>query len=204
MTAPVRVNLLAPPTLTLTLPLRTRRLVLRDFSPDDLPAMRAYAGDSQVLEHVLYEARDATQLRAHLDRVLASQRNRPRRAWELAIVVQRTGRVIGTCDLALTGRREADVGYMLARRHWGHGYATEAAAALVEHAFVQLAVERVYALVDVGNERSRRVLEKAGLRWEALLRRHAHAKGRWWDCHRYGLDRAEWLRTRGDREALAS
>jgi RimJ/RimL family protein N-acetyltransferase len=196
------VDALAPPTLTL--PLRTRRLLLRDFTPEDLAAMRAYAGDAQVLEHVLYEARDAAQLRTHLERVLASQRNRPRRAWELAIVVQRTGRVIGTCDLALAGRQEADLGYMLARRHWGHGYATEAASALVEQAFRQLAVERVHALVDVGNDRSRRVLEKAGLHWEALLRRHAHAKGRWWDCHRYGASRAEWQRARAGREALAS
>jgi RimJ/RimL family protein N-acetyltransferase len=194
------VNLLPVPTLTL--PLRTRRLLLRDFTADDLPAMRAYASDSQVLEHVLYEARDGVQLRSHLDRVIGSQRNRPRRAWELAIVVQRTGRVIGTCDLALTGRREADIGYMLARRHWGHGYATEAAGALVEQAFGQLGVERVYALVEIANERSRRVLEKAGLRWEALLRRHAHAKGRWWDCHLYALQRTEWQRAR--QEAIAS
>jgi RimJ/RimL family protein N-acetyltransferase len=202
MTALLRMDPLALPTLTL--PLRTRRLLLRDFTTADLPAMRAYAGDAQVLEHVLYEARDAVQLRRHLDRVLASQSHRPRRAWELAIVVQRTGRVIGTCDLAVAGRREADLGYMLARRHWGHGYATEAASALVDHAFAQLAVERVCALVDVGNERSRRVLEKAGLHWEALLRRHAHAKGRWWDCHRYGLSRAEWQRACADGEALAS
>lgn len=202
MTASRRTNPLAPPTLTL--PLRTRRLLLRDFTASDLPAMRAYAGDAQVLEHVLYEARDAGQLQAHLDRVLDSQRNRPRRAWELAVVVQRTGRVIGTCDLAVAGRREADLGYMLARRHWGHGYATEAATALVDHAFAQLGVERVYALVDVGNERSRRVLEKSGLHWEALLRRHAHAKGRWWDCNRYGLSRAEWQQARATGQALAS
>lgn len=186
------------------LPLRTRRLVLRDFTADDLPAMRTYAGDAQVLEHVLYEARDTAQLRAHLERVLDSQRNRPRRAWELAIVVQRTGRVIGTCDLASTGRREADLGYMLARRYWGRGYATEATAALVDAAFGQLALDRVHAFVDVGNERSRRVLEKAGLRWEALQRRHAHAKGRWWDCNRYGLARDEWAGARAQRQAVAS
>jgi RimJ/RimL family protein N-acetyltransferase len=192
------------PAPTLTLPVKTRRLLLRDFVEEDLAAMRSYAADAQVLEHVLYEARDAAELRSHLSRVLGAQRNRPRRAWELAIVVQRTGRVIGTCDLALTARREADLGYMLARRHWGHGYATEAATALVDHAFESLGVERVRALVDVGNERSRRVLEKSGLQWEALLRRHAHAKGRWWDCNLYALARADWLRARRPRAALAS
>jgi ribosomal-protein-alanine N-acetyltransferase len=112
--------------------------------------------------------------------------------------------VIGTADLALTSRREADLGYMLARRYWGHGYATEAASALVAIAFGTLGVERVRALVDVGNERSRRVLEKAGLRWEALLRRHAHAKGRWWDCHLYAIERRSWRATTAEREAHAS
>lgn len=189
------------PAPSLTLPIRTRRLVLRDFAADDLAAMRSYAGDAQVLEHVLYEARDSEQLREHLDRVLAAQRARPRRAWELAIVLARTGRVIGTCDIALTGRREADVGYMLARRHWGHGYATEACGALVDLAFAELDALRVHALVEVANDRSRRVLEKAGLRWEALLRRHAHAKGRWWDCHLYALHRRDWRDARESRGA---
>lgn len=197
-----RFNLAAVPPLPL--PLRTRRLELRDFATADFDAMRAYASDSSVLEHVLYEARDGVQLREHLDRVLSAQRARPRRAWELAIVVQRTGRLIGTCDLSLTGPREADVGYMLARRYWGRGYATEAAAAVVDVAFRVLKVERVRALVDVGNERSRRVLEKAGLQWEALLRRHAHAKGRWWDCNLYALDRRTWNAARTAQQARAS
>jgi len=191
-------------TPALSLPLRTPRLVLRDFVADDLAAVRAYANDDQVLEHVLHEPRDEPELREHLDRVLAAQGNRPRRAWELAVEVARTGRVIGTCDLALTGTRtlDADLGYMLARRHWGRGYATELATALVDAAFRQLRVARVQAIVDVRNERSRRVLDNAGLHWEGLLRRHAHAKGRWWDCHLYSLRRADW-QARASRLAAA-
>jgi ribosomal-protein-alanine N-acetyltransferase len=176
----------------LPLPVRTSRLTLRDFVAADLAAVGAYAGDERVLEYVLHEQRDGRALRQYLERVLASQRLRPRRAWELAVVVTRTGRLIGTCDLALTGRAEADIGYMLARAHWGRGYATELAAALLAAAFGLLGIERVTALVEVHNDRSRRVLEKAGLRWEGLLRRHAHAKGRWWDCHRYAVTRADW------------
>lgn len=191
---------------TLTLPLRTPRLTLRDFVDDDLASIRAYASDEQVLRHVLYESRDEPALRQHLDRVLASQSIRPRRAWELAVVVTRTDRVIGTCDLALAGRREADLGYMLARAYWGRGYATEVATALLGAAFDVLRVERVSALVDVRNDRSRRVLEKAGLHWDGLLKRHAHAKGRWWDCHRYAVARRDWiaLQRPGEPEAPAT
>jgi RimJ/RimL family protein N-acetyltransferase len=177
----------------LPLPLRTPRLTLRDFVEGDLAAVRAYATDEQVLRHVLYERRDEPTLRRQLERVIASQSLRPRRAWELAVVVTRTERVIGTCDLARTGPREADLGYMLARAYWGRGYATELATALLAAAFDTLRLERVTALVDVHNDRSRHVLEKAGLRWDGLLRRHAHAKGRWWDCHRYAIARDEWL-----------
>jgi ribosomal-protein-alanine N-acetyltransferase len=175
-----------------TLPIVTRRLLLRDFVAADRPAFAAFATDTRLLSQLLYATRAGSELERQFARMLAHQQSQPRRAWELAVVTRRGGRLIGSCDLALSGRREADLGYMLARRHWGYGYATELARALVAVAFATLPVERVLAVVEVDNERSRRVLENAGLRWEALLRRHARAKGRWWDCHLYAISRVDW------------
>src|SRR5262245_457057 len=57
---------------------------------------------------------------------------------------------------------DVEVGYRLARRSWGQGIATEAASALVDHAFVRLAVPRVVAVVYPDNLPSRRVLAKLG------------------------------------------
>ena len=180
----------------LELPIRTRRLLLRDFVAADWPAFAAFASDARMLSQLLYAARAGSALEHRFARILAGQQAQPRRSWQLAVVTRRGGRIIGACDLALGGRREADLGYMLARRHWGYGYATELARALVAAAFATLRVERVLAVVEVDNERSRRVLENAGLHWQALMRRHVRAKGRWWDCHLYTI-------ARGDRAAAA-
>jgi RimJ/RimL family protein N-acetyltransferase len=81
---------------------------------------------------------------------------------------------------------------MLAREAWGHGYATETARALVRAAFDQLSASRVYATCDVANRASARVLEKAGLRREAMLERHVFAKGVWWTSFLYAIARVDW------------
>jgi RimJ/RimL family protein N-acetyltransferase len=85
-----------------------------------------------------------------------------------------------------------DLGYMLGTADWGKGYATEISRALTEAAFLQLRAERVISTVDVSNNASMRVLEKIGMRWEAVYRKHRRAKNRWWDCHLFVLPRAVW------------
>jgi RimJ/RimL family protein N-acetyltransferase len=59
---------------------------------------------------------------------------------------------------------DAELGYRLARRFWGRGYATEMSLALVRHGFEQLGLPRVVAFVDPAHLSSARVLQKAGLR----------------------------------------
>lgn len=182
---------------SLALPITTNRLVLRDFEPDDLDAVRAYALDPRVVASVLHELRSERDLTRHFSAVLNARVHRPRRSFELAIVVRRTRQVAGTCELALHGAGIAEIGYMLAHRHWGYGYATEVAAALRDAAFRKLGATRLRAFIAADNEASRRVLVKAGLHWAALRRRHARAKGRWWDCDEYELLRADWARAYG-------
>jgi [ribosomal protein S5]-alanine N-acetyltransferase len=181
-------------------PLLTRRLRLREFSADDLPAVRRYALDPKVLKPLLQELRGEQELSKHFAAVLAARLQRPRRAWQLAVELRATGEVIGACDLARVGH-VVEFGYLLARRWWGRGYGTELASAAVDAAFRALAAQRVRALVEVGNDSSRRVLEKAGLLWVACHRRHRHGRGRWWDCHEYELDRNRWAGSTPARRA---
>jgi RimJ/RimL family protein N-acetyltransferase len=79
-------------------------------------------------------------------------------------------RVIGAVSTRLD-RHMADVGYLLGRRHWGRGYATEAARAIVDWTFSVPTVHRVWATCDTENAASARVLEKIGLVLEGTLRR---------------------------------
>jgi ribosomal-protein-alanine N-acetyltransferase len=178
----------------LELPIATRRLVLREFAPGDAPALARVTRDPSVLQQAPPGSRAlAAAERAAAGRGPARSRQRSP-SWELAVIVRRSGKLIGACDLALIGARQADIGYLLARRHWGYGYGTELARALIAHGFEALGLSRITAVVTVDNERSRRLLERAGLRWQALLRQHARAAGRWRDCHLYVLERGDWRR----------
>ena len=174
------------------LPLRTDRLILREFDADDLPALSEMVGDARVRENAPGESRAlATARRASLGS--ARRRAGLIRHFELAVTTRRTAKLVGACDIAFVGPRSADIGYLIAPRHWGYGYGTEVAKALVAFGFEQLNIERLAAVVAVDNERSRRVLAKAGFQWEGLMRRHVRVAGRSWDCHLYAIDRPRWL-----------
>lgn len=175
--------------MTLALPLVTARLVLRDFRADDLTAVLAYAGDPEVMRFMFYEPRDRADAEAYLARMLASQRETPRRLYELAVERRSDARVIGGCDLTLESEREADLGYLLGRAAWGQGYATELARALVTAGFEQLGLARIFSVCAAGHRASARVLEKAGLVHEATIPRYIEARGRSWDVERYAVSR---------------
>ncbi len=176
----------------LTLPRYTPRLELRDFTRDDFDGILAYSSDPRVTRYLFFGPRDAERTAEYLDGLLASQRETPRSRFELAVVERDSERVIGACDLSRVERGVFDLGYMLSAAHWGRGYATEIARSLAEGAFLELRASRVISTVDVGNRASIRVLEKLGMRWEAVYRKHRRAKNRWWDCHLYVLPREVW------------
>jgi RimJ/RimL family protein N-acetyltransferase len=177
---------------TLQLPIRTERLTLREFVRGDLEGLHAFSSDPRVTRYLFFGPRDLAASAEYLDGLLASQREIPRTRFELAIEEHASGRLIGACDLSLIERHVVDLGYMLGAPDWGKGYATEVALALTDAAFFDLQAERVISTVDVNNRASMRVLEKVGMRWEAVYRKHRRAKNRWWDCHLYTLPRTVW------------
>jgi [ribosomal protein S5]-alanine N-acetyltransferase len=180
------------PQSTLALPIVTPRLRLRDFVKSDFAAIHAYSSDARVTKYLFFGPRDEDSTADYLDGLLASQVEIPRSRFELAVEELDSGRVIGACDLSLIERNVVDLGYMLGITDWGKGYATEIARALIEAAFNQLRADRIISTVDVNNRASMHVLEKIGMRWEAVFRKHRRAKNRWWDCHLFVLPREVW------------
>ena len=130
----------------LTLPIRTERLLLRDFASDDYEAIYAFASDPEATRQMFYGPRDEADTREYLARMLASQAESPRLTWELAVVDRARDRLVGACDLTLDNEREADLGYIFGREAWGRGYATEAATAMVQAGFEQLRLTRIYGV----------------------------------------------------------
>jgi RimJ/RimL family protein N-acetyltransferase len=180
------------PQRTLSLPIGTARLNLRDFVKLDFDAIHAYSSDPRVTKYLFFGPRDADSTADYLEGLLASQKEVPRTRFELAVEEIESGRVVGACDLSLIERSVVDLGYMLGLPDWGKGYATEIALALVDAAFFDLRADRIISTVDVNNQASIRVLEKIGMRWEAVFRKHRRAKNRWWDCHLFVLPREVW------------
>jgi RimJ/RimL family protein N-acetyltransferase len=177
---------------SLRLPIRTARLILRDLEPDDFDAVHAYGSDPEATRYMFYGPRTEAETRDYLNRMIASQRERPRMMWELGALRTSDHRPIGTCDLTLEKPDEADLGFIFSRDVWGLGFATEAAQAMVRAGFEQLGLTRIVATCDVANAASAHVLEKAGLHREATLEDHRFAKGRWWTSFFYAIRRTQW------------
>lgn len=173
------------------LPVETSHLLLREFVAADLAAYRALVLDPRVAKHLPHAPADAAAAERQFARSFVMQQRRTRQNWELAVT--RDGELIGAGDLSVTEPGMMNLGYAIARRCWGRGYATELARALARIAFLDLGVPRLYATISIANERSIAVAEKTGLRWEATLRGRVKARGRSWDMHLYAVDREDWL-----------
>lgn len=98
-----------------------------------------------------------------------------------SIVDKRSRQVMGYCGLFdfadLGGRAEVEIGYRLAQRYWGKGYATEAARAVCDYGFQTLGLSRLVAMIDPANLTSVRVAEKLGMRYEkeVMLAGYTHS-----------------------------
>jgi RimJ/RimL family protein N-acetyltransferase len=174
--------------------LHTDRLLLREFVTADWPAMLAYQRDPRYLRYYEWTDRTPGDAQRFVQLFLDQQEEQPRHKFQLAVVLKSNGQLIGNCGIrqASAGAHEADIGYELSPDQWGHGYATEAARAIVQFGFAELKVHRIWAWCIADNVASTRVLEKIGLKLEGRLRDKEYFKGRWWDTLLYALLKDEW------------
>lgn len=113
---------------------------------------------------------------------------------DLAVIEKASDRYIGGVSVRPVGGDPAilDLGYALAPAWQGQGFATEALAALVRHAFEQRSAERIFATIFVGNRTSKRLVERLGFQHEGTLRRVVRKRGVWMDEWLYAITRPAW------------
>ncbi len=178
--------------------LRTERLLLREFVDSDWTAVHEYGSDLQVVRFMPWGPNTEEGTRAFVARAVASARQEPRSAYELAVTLLDGGRLVGACGLhhSNPANRSAWIGYCFNRAFWGHGYASEAARALVDFGFRELSLHRVCATCDSDNVASAHVLEKLCMQPEGRLREDTNVRGRWRDSLVYGVLEGEWRSSR--------
>jgi ribosomal-protein-alanine N-acetyltransferase len=172
--------------------LETRRLIIRPFVMEDLPDVRRLF-DVELSAGCLHtDKMESVQERAEwlqwavLNYTQLAKLNQPPYG-DRAIVIKRTGQLIGSCGYVPClnafeqlpafgyyngsgnlGRNSTEFGlfYAIFPSHWRHGYASEAAQALVDYAFQHLNLKRVIAETDYDNIASIGVMRKLGMRIE--------------------------------------
>ena len=190
--------------------LETQRLVLRRFTEDDSANLVELDSDPEVMRFINggratpHEEIESEVLPAFIGHY---ERYPGYGFW--AAIEKSTGLFVGWFHFRPTEGSppgEVELGYRLRRSAWGNGYATEGSRALVDKGFAELGVERVVASTMVVNVASRRVMEKAGLRFVRSFRQPwpDYIEGEEEGDVEYALLRSEWEQARAaDEEANA-
>ena len=144
--------------------IRTARLVMRPWVPEDLAPFAALCADPVVMEH-FQGLMTFDQCEEFIRRVDACWSDRGWGLW--AIEVPGVAPFIGYVGLWPADHvcdRPAEVGWRLAKEHWGNGYAPEAAAEALRLWFDEIGAPEIYSFTVTQNHNSRRVMDKIGLR----------------------------------------
>jgi RimJ/RimL family protein N-acetyltransferase len=166
--------------------LATERLILRAPRREDAKAMARLANDRRIAVNTSriphpYSLSDAEEFIAAVNRAEGEA--------VFAITLGETP--IGVCGV---DPRESgpEIGYWLGVPYWGHGYATEAVRALIDHAFAELQHDALQAGARVSNPASRRVLQKCGFQWTGVQLTRVRAINSAAPTDRFRLDRRLW------------
>ena len=152
--------------------IETPRLILRQFTLDDVEDLAAIHDDPIVMEFYP-RTRTYEETKQQIERIINDYRQRGWGLW--ATVYKANNKFIGRCGLKywlVNGVPETEIGYMLAKEYWGRGLATEAARAIRDYGFkIGCDYEvsrrhRLISLIDHGNIASQKVALKTGLTYE--------------------------------------
>jgi ribosomal-protein-alanine N-acetyltransferase len=167
--------------------IRTERLVLRPFTLTDAPQVRALAGDRRVYETTLCIPHPYDEGVAE-SWIATHQRCFYEGLGVVFAICLSSGPLIGAGSLSRAGLfNRAELGYWIGAAFWNRGYCTEAAIAIIAHGFESLALHKISARHFVGNRSSGRVLEKAGMSREGVLRDDVMKDGAYITVELYGI-----------------
>jgi RimJ/RimL family protein N-acetyltransferase len=185
--------------MQLIYPLTTEHLLIRPLTPDDVDRHHRLFSDPDVVRYLYFGPFDRPAAQEHLARRSTVDLPVEGEWVNFGVEVKGEGVLIGELAMGFISatHEHYEVGYVFDPEYFGHGYATEGTAMIVELAFSGLGAHRVSGRLDARNDPSARVLEKLGMRREAHFIENEYVKGEWTDELVYGILAPEWRTLRG-------
>jgi RimJ/RimL family protein N-acetyltransferase len=184
----------------MSLPIKTERLLVRRYGLEDVDDILAWIQHPSVAGETKEIEGTEEGVRAYIERWNArlGEGGGPREVFQkgkwvdLAIERRRDGRVIGMLSMVRNQHRQGEIGWALGVDYRSQGYASEAAAALIQYGFSVLKLHRFQSQTNSKNTDSWRLMERLGMRQEARLREAVDQDGEWLDRLIYGVLAREW------------
>jgi [ribosomal protein S5]-alanine N-acetyltransferase len=158
--------------------LQTERLILRKITLDDLDDMYSYCSNDEVSKFVTWDThKRVTDTKDYVEFVLDQYTNKKIAPW--GIEYKENGKLVGTIDFVTwePNHKTAEIGYVISQDYWGEGITTEAAKELIKFGFETMDLVRIQARCFEENIGSERVMKKAGMSFEGILRKAMYVKG---------------------------
>lgn len=173
----------------------TDRLLLRKINVNDLDDIFEFSSDPAVAHHITWGVNKTKEetLNNFINVVVGNYHLG--QSGDLAIVLKKSKKVIGTCSFIdwSNEHSNAELGYVLNRNYWGHGYATEAIKELIKFGFEKIQLNRIQGRCDIDNIGSQKVMLKVGMCFEGTLRKNEFIKGEFRDTKVFSILKEEFF-----------
>jgi len=172
------------------------RLVLRQFTAQDLPTFCRYRSNPEVARYQSWDGFTEADGTRFLTEQLQLHPGMPGTWFQFAFELRSTRELVGDGAVhSLSGEsKQVEIGFTLAPAHRGRGYATEGVACLLDYIFTGLDRHRTFALIDTRNLSAVALVERLGMRREGCLVENAWFKGEWTSEYVYAILQNEWLK----------
>ncbi|MDR0267279.1 GNAT family N-acetyltransferase [Paenibacillus sp.] len=168
--------------------LETERLILRKLTVNDVGDVFDYCSDEEISKFTTwYSHQTLDDSKQYVDHVIGLYEENSIAPW--GIEDKKTGKIIGTVGFVYWNPKQAraELAYALGRAYWNKGLMSEAARKIVQYGFEVMQLVRIEARCLLLNMGSSRVMEKCGMEFEGILRKHALIKGKFEDLKLYSI-----------------
>ena len=168
--------------------IETKRLILREFTINDLTKLQKILSDKDVMLFSVWGPLDEKGTRIFLEKTFESYKKNGYGKW--AVIDKEKNKLIGSCGLHNVdigeGKMQTELGYRLAKNFWGKGLGAEAAKAMCKYGFKALHLREIISCIDKENVASIRVAEKIGMKHWKSGKMFGH------ECEIYKITDNEW------------